>query len=305
MPSGGEDHSSSDAAPPAPRAPVLVVFGLRPERIAGGEGRIDAVPEPPTQEQAGLLVEALRSGIDAGGAVIAIVPEWFPPEGLQRLEMARALLDTDRVAIHTTALPPLAATALASLASSLASRLPSAGLLASMLSPLQERLHAVTWLGSVTGLRHPAPSLGQHVSSLTPGRVFGVSSFPEPSVHRIQAGQASVPLPELDRPSRLVIASHGGDEEWLTGPVNAALGSLPVLQLEPTPAGPTYWGTAKLVEGVICPADPDALAREIMQASDGWSCRWCGELIASSPCPMCGNRARPRRIPRPQHGARR
>jgi hypothetical protein len=294
-----------DGGPPAPRVPVLVVFGLRPERIVGGEGRIDAVPEPPTQEQGGLLVEALRSGIAAGGAVIAIVPEWFAPEGLRRLEMARALLDTDRVAIHTTPLPPLAATALASLASSLAPLLPSAGLLASMLTPLQERLHALTWLGSVTGLRHPAPSLGQHVSSLTPGSAFGVSSFPEPSVHRIQAGQASVPLPELDRPSQLVIAARGGDDRWLTGPVNEALGSLPLLQLESTPAGPAYWGTSKLVEGVVCPTDPDALAREIMQASDGWSCRWCGELIAHSPCPMCGHRSRPRRMPKPQQGARR
>ena len=58
-------------------------------------------------------MDALSSGIKAGGSVIAIVPDWFAPEGLQRLEMARALLDTDRVVIHVTPLPPLAATALA------------------------------------------------------------------------------------------------------------------------------------------------------------------------------------------------
>ena len=110
-------------------APVIVAFGLKPERLVGAEGRIDAVPEPPTAEQAGLLIEALGSGIKAGGAVIAIVPDWFAPEGLRRLEMARTLLDTARVAIHVTSLPPLAATALASLASSLGPRLPSAGLL--------------------------------------------------------------------------------------------------------------------------------------------------------------------------------
>ena len=109
---------------------MIVAFGLKPERLVGAEGRIDAVPEPPTAEQAGLLVDALRSGIKAGGSVIAIIPEWFAPEGLQRLEMARTIVDTARVAIHITPLPPLAATALASLASSLAPRLPSAGLLA-------------------------------------------------------------------------------------------------------------------------------------------------------------------------------
>ena len=164
---------------------MIVVFGLKPERMVGAEGRIDAVPEPPSNEQAGLLVDALSSGITAGGSVIAIVPEWFAPDGLQRLEMARALLDTDRVVIHVTPLPPLAATALASLASSLGPRLPSAGLLGSALPGLEEQLHAITWLGSVTGLKHPAPSLGQHVTSLTPNSAFGVSSYPQPAVHKI------------------------------------------------------------------------------------------------------------------------
>ena len=281
---------------------MIVAFGLRPERIVGAEGRIDAVPEPPTQEQVGLLLEALRSGIAAGGYVIAIVPEWFPPDGLKRLEMARTLLDTDKVAIHMTKLPPLAATALASLASCLAPRLISAGLLASMLEPLESQLHAVTWLGSVTGLKHPAPSLGQHVASLTPGSAFAVSSYPEPAVHKIGTAQA-IPLPQITRPSHLAIASRNGDDAWLSGPVNQALGGLPVVKLEPTPQGASWWGTGKLAEGVICPVDVDRLASEIAQGAEPWACRWCGELIARSPCPMCGHRARPRRA-NPQHGAR-
>jgi hypothetical protein len=283
---------------------VIVAFGLKPERIVGAEGRIDAVPEPPSAEQAGLLVEALRSGIDAAGTVVAIVPEWFPPDGLKRLEMARVLLDTDRVAIHITALPPLAATALASLASSLAPRLLSAGLLASVLEGLETQIHTITWLGTVTGLKHPAPSLGQHVSSLAPGTAFAVTSFPQPAVHRVRQGEAGVPLPRIERPSRLVVAARNGDDEWLTGPVNQALGGLPVLRIEPTPQGPAYWSTGKVVEGAVCPVDVDALAAEIMQTAEAWACRWCGELIARSPCPLCGHRARPRRLPRPQQGAR-
>jgi hypothetical protein len=293
-------------APPPPRpAPVIVAFGLKPERLVGAEGRIDAVPEPPTAEQAGLLIEALASGIQAGGAVIAIVPDWFAPEGLRRLEMARTLLDTARVAIHVTSLPPLAATALASLASSLGPRLPSAGLLASALPGLSEQLHQITWLGSVTGLKHPAPSIGQHVSSLTPGSAFAVSSHPQPAVHKVQSGQPSVPLPRLVRASRLAISARNGDEQWITGPVNAALGNLPLVRVDPTPGGQEYWGTGKVVEAVVVPADPSGLAHELLQSVDAWACRWCGELIARSPCPLCGHRARPRRRPAPpQQGAR-
>jgi hypothetical protein len=274
-----------------------VVFGLKPERLVGDEGRIDAVPEPPSAEQAGLLLDALRSGIEAGGSVIAIVPEWFAPEGLQRLEMARTLVDTSRVAIHVTPLPPLAATALASLASCLAPRLPSAGLLASALRGLEEQVHHVTWLASVTGLKHPAPTLGQHMASLTPGSAFAVSSHPRPAVHRVQPGPATIPLPRVIRPSRLAVAAGANDDRWLAETVNLQLGNLPVLRVEATPAGADYWGTSKVVEGAIVPADADGLARELMQSVESWGCRWCGELIARSPCPMCGHRARPRRRP--------
>ena len=50
------------------------------------------------------------------------------------------MLDTDRVAVHETALPPLAATVLCSLASSLAPARPvSAGVLASLLPELEAR----------------------------------------------------------------------------------------------------------------------------------------------------------------------
>jgi len=304
VPAREEEQSTNFVSAPPPQGPVIVAFGLKPERLVGAEGRIDAVPDPPTAEQSGLLLDALRSGITASGGVIAIVPDWFAPEGLRRLEMARTLLDTDRVVIHLTALPPLAATALASLASSLGPRLPSVGLLASALAGLEEQLHTITWLGSVTGLKRPTPSLGQHVSSLTPGSAFGISSFPEPAVHKIQNGQASVPLPRIARASRLVVAPRNGDEQWITGPVNAGLGNLPVVRVEPTPGGAAYWGTSKLVEAVVCPADPDRLATEIMQSVDSWACRWCGELIGRSPCPMCGHRARPRRRAAPQQGAR-
>ena len=113
-----------------------------------------------------------------------------------------------------------------------------------------------------------------------------------------------MPLPQITRPSRLVVAPRNGDEGWLTGPVNQALGGLPVLQVEATPQGPAYWSTSKLVEGVVCPVDADALARELVQDVEVWACRWCGELIARSPCPLCGHRARPRRLRRPQQGAR-
>jgi hypothetical protein len=289
MPVAGKDHTGSGAA-------VVLVFGLRPERLLDTEGRIDAFLEPPTQEQVGVLVEAVRSGLDEGGSVIAIVPEWTGREAVERVAMVRSMLDTHRLALHVTPLPPLAATALASLASACAPHAPSAGVLASLLPELEAELHVFTWLGSVTGLSNPAPSFGQHLASLSPGSAFGVSSYPEPAVHRLHGDGPGVPLPEIKRPSRLAVAPLADNRAaWITDSVNAALGGLELRRVEPTAGGPSFWGTQKLVEAVVYPLDTRALVHELVARLDPWTCRWCRELVARSPCPLCGHRGRPAR----------
>jgi diguanylate cyclase (GGDEF)-like protein len=55
------------------QVPVILAFGLKPERFVGQEGRIDAVLEPPAAAKADLLVQALSSGIEASGYVIAVL----------------------------------------------------------------------------------------------------------------------------------------------------------------------------------------------------------------------------------------
>jgi hypothetical protein len=283
MPAAPEDHA------------VVLVFGLRPERLLDTEGRIDAFLEPPGQEQVGVLVEAVRSGLDEGGSVVAIVPEWIGGEAIARIAMVRSMLDTHRLALYDTALPPLAATVLASLASACAPFAPSAGVLASLLPELEAQLHVFTWLGSVTGLSTPTPSFGQHVASLTPGSAFAVSSWPEPAVHRLKGAGTDIPVPALDRPSRLVVAPRTEELDWIVNTVNPALGNLEVRRVEPTPRGAEWWGTGKLVESVAYPLDVQALVGQLVAALDPWTCRWCRELVARSPCPLCGHRGRPAR----------
>ena len=279
----------------APATPVVLVFGLRPERLLDSEGRIDAFLDPPAQERVPVLVEAVSSGLQAGGHVIAITPEWIDRSAAERLRMVRSMLDTHRVAVHATGLPPLAATVLASLVSACAPYAPSAGVLASLVPALEDELHVITWLGSVTGLSTPAPSFGQHLASLAPGSAFAVTSWPEPAVHRL-SGDNGIPLPELAGPTRLIVAAEsGGDVEWITGTVAPALGPLEIRRVEPTPAGPKWWGTGKLVEAVTVPLDLEELMAELTAQHEAWTCRWCREVIARSPCPLCGHRGRPAR----------
>jgi hypothetical protein len=280
---------------PAATPPVLLVLGLRPERLLDSEGRIDAFVDPPGQEQVGVLVEAVTSGLQAAGSVVAIAPDWIGRDAAARLAMVRSMLDTHRLAIHATALPPLAATALASLASAAAPHAPSTGVLASLLPELEARLHFFTWLGSVAGLSTPAPSFAQHLASLAPGSAFGVSSYPEPSVSRLHRDGPTVALPELAGLHRLVVAPRDGDPAWVLESVNPALGHLDVRRVEATPRGAQWWGTAKLVESVALPLDLERLVAGLIAGLDPWVCRWCRELVARSPCPLCGHRGRPAR----------
>jgi hypothetical protein len=290
MPAEAANHAGTGTG----RA-VMLVFGLRPERLLDTEGRIDAFLEPPGQEQVGVLVEAVRSGLQAGGGVIAIMPAWIGREAIARVAMVRSMLDTHRLALYETALPPLAATVLSSLASACAPHTPSTGVLASLLPELEAELHVFTWLASVTGLSTPAPSFGQHLASLGPGSAFGVSSWPEPSVHRLHGEGPGVPVPELTRPSRLAVAPRTERADWVANALNPALGGLELRRVEPTPGGPAWWGTSKLVEAVAYPLDVHALVGELVARLDPWTCRWCRELVARSPCPLCGHRGRPAR----------
>ena len=272
----------------------MLAFGLKPERLLDAEGRIDCFLEPPGPDQLDLLVKALRSGIDAGGALVAIMPDWFDPAGRMRLQMALSLVDSTKVALHATPLPPLAATVLASLASAVGPLLPSPGVLASVLPDIEARLQVVTWLGSVGGLTTPAPTVAQHLASMTPGSSFAVSSYPELAVHRLSGGgTGGAPLPPVERASLLAVSDHGGDGTFMT----AVAGQLAVQarEVDPTPAGPKWWGTGKLVEAVLYPSDVRRLAAELLAGRDVWPCRWCSQQVSRSPCPMCGHRGGPPR----------
>src|SRR3954447_11509265 len=197
---GGDQGQPRAQARTEVRQPTILVFGLKPERLIDSEGRIDAFLEPPMQEQGEILIDAVRSGTEAGGHVVAIVPQGLEGGGLLRLQMVQSALDDEGLTIHETPLPPLAAAVLASLASAVAPHLPSNGMLVSLLPELEAELHVFTWLGSVSGLSVPAPTIAQHLASVGPGSAFGVSSYPEPSVHRLGRDGAGVPLPRIERP---------------------------------------------------------------------------------------------------------
>ena len=194
--------------------------------------------------------------------MIAIVPDWFAPEALRRLEMARTLLDTARVAIHVTSLPPLAATALASLASSLGPRLPSAGLLASALpGPLRAAAP-----DHVAGQRHrpQAPGAEHRPARHEPD--------PRQRVRRLLAPAARRPQDPVRASRRSRCRGSCAPAGWRSPPATATSSGSPARSTRRSatsrscassrrPAARTTGARARSSRRSSCPADPDGLAQ--------------------------------------------
>ena len=93
--------------------------------------------------------------------------------------------------------------------------------------------------------------------------------------------------PPLGEDAELLIAG-AEDAARLLAPLAGLLDGLPRRTVAPTPLGPSWWGTERLVEAVAYPRALDEIAAELDAEINLEPCAWCGEPVASSPCPFCG-----------------
>jgi hypothetical protein len=82
-----------------------------------------------------------------------------------------------------------------------------------------------------------------------------------------------------------VVAGDAGGwvEDWLS----PALGRPPLIRVElPARAG-DHWGVTHVVEAVEYPLAVEELGARLARRLAVRRCAWCGEAIASRPCPFC------------------
>lgn len=275
----------------------VTVIGLGCELDRLFAGQPPALPMPggaPGRDELRDLFDALSGPLRAGKSVVVIVGDWLPDGTLERVRLVHSLLQSDRVVIHVTPLPPLAASVLAALSAALAPYAVSAGALAGALDTIGAHLWVLAWAGSVAGLRHPDVSVLDHVRSALPWTSFGIGLQPDSFVRPVSGGDGQLPLapPEMAL-SLLVAPRENADLSWVLDTLAPALGVPPINELPPTLHGAHWWGTTRLVEIVGIPASLDALAASALPAAV-WPCAWCEEPIAVSPCPLCGDGRGPR-----------
>jgi hypothetical protein len=274
-----------------PDAVTVIGLGCELDRLFSGQPAAVPIPGPPEREDLRDLFDAIGGPIRGGASEIVIVGDWLPPETLERVRTIRSLLQTDRVAIHITDLPPLAASVLAALTAALAPLAVSAGALAGAIDHIADELLVLAWVGSVAGLRHPGVSLLDHARSALPWSSFAVGLQPESFVQPASAGPDELPLAPPEHPIELLVAPEDdADVDWIVEVVAPALGGVGIREIPPTVHGSQWWGTTRLAEMVGVPTSLEALAARTLPRSVA-PCLWCGEPIAAPPCPFCGDAA--------------
>jgi hypothetical protein len=272
-------------------AVTVIGLGCELDRLFAGQPPAVPIPGPPGREDMRDLFDTIGGPIRAGASEIVIVGDWLPPDTLDRLRTIRSLLQTDRVAIYVTDLPPLAASVLAALTAALAPLAASAGALAGAIDQIADQLVVLAWAGSVAGLRHPGVSLLDHARSALPWSSFAVGLQPQSFVQPTSAGAGELPLVPPDHPIELLVApEEEADLDWIVDVVAPALGGVGIRQIPPTLHGSQWWGTTRLAEMVGVPTSIEALAAATLPQSVS-PCVWCGEPIAARPCPFCGDAA--------------
>jgi hypothetical protein len=280
-----------------PSIAVLSVGYDLPELLAGAPA-VHVFPEALTRDDLDSATETIDAALRRSGHALVVYPEWLREPTLRRLETIRAALATDRLALHGSALPPLAGGVLCNLASALTAQLTRPGQLVAALGDLERELIVVSWLGTVTGLKQPSPSVWQHVGSLSPRSSYRVVLQPEPAVQRVGRTGDDLPLQTAQRPLELVVAAReGADASWLDDAVNAGLGDLKTRTVPATRHGPDWWGTARLAEAVAYPTGLPELARDLAIRHRLRLCGWCSQPIASTPCPFCRGTEQPADAP--------
>jgi hypothetical protein len=249
-----------------------------------------------TVEDLDHLADLLRPAMDRGDTVVAVVQERAAEPLHARLLAVRAALETTRLVVHRTALPPLAAALLVRSIGDVAGQAAIApSVLASGISRIEPLVTGAAWLGSVTKLQHPAPSVALHARSLLPGPGFGAVVDAAPKVVKLAGRDALLPIPALEPPGGwrvLVAAPDDVDTDVVDRTLAVRASGAEVVRVPLHGSSVDWWGTAKLIELAYAPRDPARLHQQLL--GDGpTACGWCGEAVTTDPCPLCRARTGP------------
>lgn len=241
------------------------------------------LPAPETRPLASAVAD-LQLLLDRYGHVVVLCPTSLPTTAEQRLHAARALLESDRIALVRTDLPPLGTAVLARQLRQLSACDFSPGVVASAARLLAHYIHAGAVLGSVAKLDRVPVDLKSHIKGWLPGAQFAVLAAPAPQLLRIGPGVEPPAGPEFA--TQLVLARGQLQTDWPTGTL-APRWQVQAVHEAPLPAdSPRWWGTGRLVEFTAYLPDIAVLHRLVASVRRE-TCHWCRMELIGDRCAFC------------------
>lgn len=224
------------------------------------------------------------------GYVVVIHPTTLRTPFLRRLHVVRSILESDRIALVESDLPPLGVAVLVRQLRQLSVCDFSAGVVAAAARLLAHYIHAGALLTSVTRLDHVPVTLKAHAKSWVPGSQFGVLAGPTPQLVKV-GGEERLTGPEYA--TQLAVARGQLQSDWVSGTLAPAW-RVQGIQEVPLPAeSATWWGTGKLVEFAAHLSDISVL-HQLVSSVRRERCHWCGMELIGDRCCFCAAPLAPR-----------
>ncbi|WP_129840777.1 hypothetical protein [Streptomyces sp. RFCAC02] len=224
--------------------------------------------------------------IDRHGHVVVVHPATAPRPYVQRLHAVRAMLESDRIALLPSALPPLGTAVLVRQLRQLSVCDFAPGVLGASARLLAHYVYAGALLAPGVRLdRLPVRLPGGPAAAGRGGGPAAVLAGPTTQVVRAQGGER-LEGPQFSTSLTYAPGAIGAGGEWVTARLAH---DWQVRGLHPVPLpeeSAAWWGTPKLVEFAAAISDV-SLLYQMVNSMRQETCHWCGLTLIGDRCAFC------------------
>lgn len=256
-----------------------------PDRHTPSAAVLQCAARPPGAYSLDQSLTEMHTLIEHHGYVVVLCPASAPAAVTHRLHAIRSVLESDRIAVLRSDLPPLGIAVLALQLRQLSICDFSPGVLASAARLLSHYIYAGALLGSVAKLDRVPVTLQSHAKSWMPGAQFAVLATPRPELVKVTGdGEAHLQGPGFG--TKLLYAPGRIAADWVTTTLAPAWGTQGVEEARLPAESARWWATNKLVE--FAAAIPDiSVLYQLVSSVRREDCHWCGLELIGDRCAFC------------------
>lgn len=247
--------------------------------------------QPPEDQPFEVALAETQRLLAQHGHLVVVHPTTLPKPFLHRLHAIRSVLESDRIALLPTALPPLGTGVLVRQLRQLSLCEFSPGVLGAAARLLSHYVYAGALLNSVSKLDQvPLPLTAQGKSWMSKAQ-FAVLATPTPQLVRLEGGsgngsgsEATLAGPQFS--TQLTVSPGQLNSEWVKQTLAKQWNVGGVQEVYLPEESPRWWGTGKLIE--FAAAIPDvSVLYQLVSSVRRDECHWCGLELIGDRCAFC------------------